>query len=196
MKPQLDEQTLNAYINEAIKQELGELDEGILGKIGKGIGKAAKGVGRAAKKTGRGVRTYTRALGGNRKSVKSLEGELSKLRGQLDDVVKQQKALWGKEGSGMAGHELVKQERGLRAAIERGEKALARAKAGSTLARGTTAAAAGGAAAGYLLGNEHGKRVGGGNDPDAPWNDGQDGGNEQDGGWDGTFPWDVPHPGF
>lgn len=194
MKLQLNEHTLNAYINEAIRQEL---DENWITRTGQ---KVASKVGKGLKGAAKGTKNYVKALGGNKKSVKSLESELGKLKKELDDVVKQQKSLWGTENSGMAGHELVKKERGLRAAIQRGERALAQAKAGKTLARTATGTAAAGFGAGYLAG-----RTGrGGQNPDAPWNDGisdpgMDDGNQgnsggNDGGFDGTFPWDNTEP--
>ncbi len=46
MKVKLTEETLNAYINEAIKQEL---DEGLFGKIARGIGKGIKGAYKGGK---------------------------------------------------------------------------------------------------------------------------------------------------
>jgi hypothetical protein len=199
MKLQLDESTLNAYINEAIKEEMNESWD----KLGK-LGSKAKNLFRGATK---GVKNYGKALGGNKKSVKALEQELGKLRGELDDVLKKQKAVYGTpEGvrvlpnGKQVGTDLVDRATGLRAAIERGEKALAKAKGGATLARGTTAAAAGGFGAGYLAGRsgrreQNPEAYAGGDDDDAPWNNGViDDGDEGSGPWDGTFPWDDTTP--
>ena len=191
MKLQLDENTLNAYINEAIRQEINE--GGLFKAIGKGIGKAAKGVGKGVKGAARGTKNYAKALTGNRGAVKKSEKMLKSLKNELAAVEKEQKAIWGTANSGARGHELATRRNTLVRRINSVEASLAKAKAGKTLARTTTAAAAGGLGVGYLAG--HSGR--GGQNPDAPWNDAPEGDGGQtpgDGGFDGTFPWDTTEP--
>lgn len=191
MKLQLNEQTLNAYINEAIEQEINE--GGLLKAIGKGIGKAAKGVAKGTKGAARGTKKYAKALTGNRSAVKKSEKMLKSLKDELAAVEKEQKAIWGTPNSGARGHELATRRNTLVRRINSVEASLAKAKAGKTLARTATAAAAGGLGAGYLAGRS-GR---GGQNPDAPWNDTPEGDGGQtpgNGGFDGTFPWDNTEP--
>lgn len=207
MKLQLDESTLNAYINEAIKQEMNEGWE----KLGKFGGKAKN----ILKGTTKGVKNYGKALGGNKKAIKKanskisdIDTELKKIHSAQDANIKAQANVpdWDKnlrDKLGKEGWSLVDQER----ALTKGKNALTtklnQAKAGKTLARTATGAAVAGLGAGYLAGRSRN----GGQDPNAPWNDENNdpgmnddvqndtGGNEiNGGGFDGTFPWDDIEP--
>ena len=207
MKLQLNEKTLNAYINEAIKQEMNEGWE----KLGKFGGKAKN----ILKGTTKGVKNYGKALGGNKKAIKKanskisdIDTELKKIHSAQDANIKAQANVpdWDKnlrDKLGKEGWSLVDQER----ALTKGKNALTtklnQAKAGKTLARTATGAAVAGLGAGYLAGRSRN----GGQDPNAPWNDENNdpgmnddvqndtGGNEiNGGGFDGTFPWDNIEP--
>lgn len=194
MKLQLNESTLNAYINEAIKQELEE------NWLTKAVSKVGSKAGKAVKGAARGAKTYAKALGGNKKAVQKSEKMLKSLKDELAAVEKEQKAIWGTANSGARGHELATRRNTLIRRIKSVESSLAKAKAGKTLARTATGTAAAGFGAGYLAGRS-GKN---GQNPDAPWNDGiadpgmNDGGFDDnggnDGGFDGTFPWDNTDP--
>lgn len=194
MKLQLNESTLNAYINEAIKQEL---DENWLTRIATKVGSKA---GKAVKGAARGTKAYAKALGGNKKAVQKSEKMLKSLKDELAAVEKEQKAIWGTANSGARGHELATRRNTLVRRIKSVESSLAKAKAGKTLARTATGTAAAGFGAGYLAGRS-GKN---GQNPDAPWNDGvadpgmdgdaQDETGGNDGGFDGIFPWDNTTP--
>lgn len=194
MKLQLNEDTLNAYINEAIRQEL---DENWLSKLATKVGSK---VGKAVKGAARGTKTYAKALGGNKKAVQKSEKMLKSLKDELAAVEKEQKAIWGTANSGARGQELATRRNTLVRRIKSVESSLAKAKAGKTLARTATGTAAAGFSAGYLAGRS-GKN---GQNPDAPWNDGiadpgmnddaQDETSGNGGGFDGTFPWDNTDP--
>ena len=208
MKLQLNKNTFNAYINEAIKQEINEA--GFLSGIGKVAGEAGKGIAKGAKSATKGVKNYVKALGGNKKAVKKasskisdIDAELKKIHSAQDANIKAQAGVpdWDKnlrDKLGREGWDLVDQERALTKGRDKLTTKLNQAKAGSKLARTSTAAAAGGFGAGYLLGR-NGK--GGQKDPNAPWNDSVDdnsgnGGDNGSGdnGWDGAFPWDDVQP--
>lgn len=194
MKLQLNEDTLNAYINEAIKQEL---DENWLTRTATKVGTKA---GKAVKGAAKGTKNYVKALGGNKKAVQKSEKMLKSLKDELAAVEKEQKAIWGTANSGARGHELATRRNTLVRRIKSVESSLAKAKAGKTLARTATGTAAAGFGAGYLAGRS-GKN---GQNPDAPWNDGvadpgmnddaQDETDGNGGGFDGTFPWDDTTP--
>ena len=210
MKLQLDEQTLNAYINEAIKQELGELDEGIWNRVASFAGKkvadkAAKSAGKVAARkatakasrdaAAKGSRTLvgaSRKAGVAARDVNRYNKALIRA-GKVDaKEVKQLRNLQKLQRQGKLTPEQTKELRKLESRLSGKGFYTNRADAQALLrARGQQAAIAGGAAAlggAYALG-----RGTANNDPDAPWNDGQDGGNENDG-WDGTFPWDNTDP--
>ena len=194
MKLQLNESTLNAYINEAIKQEL---NENWLTKTATKVGSKA---GKAIKGAAKGTKNYVKALGGNKKAVQKSEKMLKSLKDELAAVEKEQKAIWGTANSGARGHELATRRNTLIRRIKSVESSLEKAKAGKTLARTATGTAATGFGAGYLAGRS-GKN---GQNPDAPWNDGiadsgmngdaQDETSGNGGGFDGTFPWDNTTP--
>lgn len=240
MKLQLNEQMFNAYINEAIRQELSEgLDEKggkFWGRIGQSAKNAGKAIAGGTKKATNGVGKYGKALGGNKGVVKTVADEMDtilknpeykklfkefgvdsidelpkdvrknpkKLLQFVKDMQKKNTDVHGawktnrnmvfNKDLGTQGDSLVKLERDLTKAIN-----------STKLARTATATAAGGLGAGYLLGrgrnggnNSGNGGPGRGSDPDAPWNDGFMGGDDdlgyENGGFDGTFPWDNTEP--
>lgn len=218
MKLQLNEDTLNAYINEAIKQEL---NEGVWSRLANFFGeKAAKQAAKQAEKlpilkkaaaasrqkaaggsktlvgksinTGKAARDvskYNKALVKSGKvkpeEVKELNN-LQKLKRQGKLTPEQSKRLTSLEHS-LSGRGYL---------TSRAEAIALRRGIGQQAAIAGVAGAVGGA---YALGNHHGK-----NNPDAPWNDGvadpgmngdaQDETGGNDGGFDGTFPWDDTTP--
>lgn len=224
MKLQLNESTLNAYINEAIKRELNEAGWDKLAKFGTKAGEVVKG---AAK----GTKNYVRALGGNKKLVSGVADDMDKILKNPDyknlfkefgvdsidqlpkEVRKNPKKLlqfvkdmqekntkvhgdW-KAKNGM----IFNKDLGAQGdALVRLERDLTKAINGTKLARVGTGLSAAGFGAGYLAGRSRKN----GQNPDAPWNDGiadpgmNDGGFDDnggnDGGFDGTFPWDNTDP--
>ena len=235
MKLQLNENTLNAYINEAIRQELNEGLE----KLGKLGGKASQ---RTLGKTIRnGAKKFAGNLSGRR--VKNAEGLLNAAKKTADDAtkaaqeaekelknlqklknqnLKQHRAWSAQQGPGRhynqdlgdAGESLDKQIKKATTKLNKANKAaqdaqkrvttltnnLGNKRVAQTATRWGTGAAAAGFGAGYLAGRS-GKN---GQNPDAPWNDGvadpgmngdaQDETGGNDGGFDGTFPWDNTTP--
>lgn len=224
MKLQLNENTLNAYINEAIKRELNEAGWDKLVKFGTKAGDVLKG---AAK----GTKNYVKALGGNKKLVGGLADEMDKILknpnyqnlfkefgvDSIDQLPKEvrknpKKLLqfvkdmqakntkvhgdWKVKNGMVFNKELGAQGD----ALVRLERDLTKAINGTKLARVGTGLSAAGFGAGYLAGRSRKN----GQNPDAPWNDGvadpgmngdaQDETGGNDGGFDGTFPWDNTTP--
>ena len=223
MKLQLNETTLNAYINEAIKQEINEA--GLLSGIGKVAGEAGKGIAKGAKGVAKGSKNYVKALTGNRGVVKNVANEMDNILRNPEyqnlfrefgfdsvdqlpkNVRKNPKKLLqfvkDMQKKNTAVHDAWKANRNMVFNKDLGaqgnslvnlERDLTKAINGTKLARIGTAAAAGGLGAGYLLGR-NGKS--GQKDPDAPWNPPVDGNGDNGGngdGWDGAFPWDDVQP--
>ena len=221
MKIQLDEKTLNAYINEAVKQELNEAGSGFLGKIGRPIGNYFRRLGgnKALVKAGK------EGIENSKKAISKADDEMAKISKQMKGVKDAQKANvkahsalpdqqganWGEhQRLGKEGSKLVNKERKLanqnakqlaakndaEKAIKDSEKAIADAKAAARKTQIRTNAvigAAGAGALGYALGRNH---------QNDPWNDTPDGqggsngnGNGTGGGnWNDTFPWDDTKP--
>ena len=133
MKIELNEETLNAYISEAIKQELNqELDEGILGKIGD----IAK----------RGAKKYFKNMAGNKKALKDLQGE-------YDNIIRKQQDLKNKAAQKMSKDAFGKGIEGYNALDAQRNATLKKMQAlrnKSTLTRVGTAGLAGGIAGANL----------------------------------------------
>ena len=215
MKLQLDENTLNAYINEAMKQEI---NEGVWDKLAsfaskKAAGKAAKTAGKIATRKA----TATASRDAAAKGSKTLIGASRKSGIAARDVNRYNKALIN---AGKVDSKDVKQLRKLQNLKRQGKITPEQDKELRTLernlsrkgfltsrgdyenllrARRQQAAIAGGVGAiggAYMLGR-NGK--GGQKDPNAPWNspedgNGDNGGNGNGDGWNGEFPWDDVQP--
>lgn len=222
MKLQLDEKKLNAYINEAIKQEI---NEGLWDKLAKFAGgKAAKQAARATKKAApvaqksgdafknlgksKGAFGFVhnskrtgaarRALKGanSKRGAEFVTGNASKTMGgqKLEYVVKTMKddktgkkalVFLDKNGNKLTGDQLklAKSNFKLRSQQYGDIRKMGNLNRGIALT-----AIAGGVSAAAALNSKN---------PDAPWNDvpeGDGGQTLENGGFDGTFPWDTTEP--
>ena len=220
MKLKLNENTLNAYINEAIEQEI---NEGGWNKIAnfatrkageaaakKTTTKAARVVGHAPRtktpfnfasniKNAKGARLALRDFKNGKPLEMSVQGSKNaSYNGQKFWVKKVDgKVRFFSDPSCKAEYLLTTEKGGLGAAARSSwNSELSHMKNVLNSARRNmagTLGVAGAFGAGYGLGTNG---EGGQKDPNAPWNDnnGENQGNENKGGFDGTFPWDNTEP--
>lgn len=213
MKLQLDEKKLNAYINEAIKQET---NEGVWSRLANfATKKATKAAEKAAGKTAAKKATAKASREAAQKGAKTSIGRSVKTGKAARDVssynkalvrsgkvskeeVKELKHLQKLQRQGKLSPEEAKKLRKLESRLSGKGYYTSRADADALIrAHGQQAAIAGGAAAlggGIALGASGGHK-------DDPWNvDGEngngnsEGGNGNGGGFDGGFPWDNTEP--
>ena len=223
MKLQLNENTLNAYINEAMRQELNEAGWLKLGT--KGAGKAAaKGAGKKAaplvQKSGEafgnlgkskgafGFRANSKRVGnaraglrgaGSERGARFVTGNAGKTMGgqKLEYIVKTVKdektgkkvlQFLDKDGKKLTGDQLKLARSNFKL---RSQQFKDIRKMGN-LNRGIALTAVAGGIGTAVAASQSGSR-----NPDAPWNDTPENGGSpepENGGFDGTFPWDNTTP--
>lgn len=184
MKVKLNEETLNAYIQEAIRQELNEA--GVVKKILNRVLKKGKKAGEGAVEKGKkGIKKYFQNLTGNKKGIKTASDELTgveqglasknkelgSVETQLNTTPKTQTSsnILDKNGNPASydnpkAAELTRQQQEINVELQRLaarkaelEKTIKQFEKASHATQGATIGAAAGTTVGAMVGNEYGE---------------------------------------